>query len=287
MWQPGGERVVVVVEVLCQEEVAVGVILVGAYLELCRLHSALRGDGLGLGVLLRDEAGDGQLAELELGLHAEEGRTAAYEARPGGHAYVAGLYVLDYFVFLPLVGELEVLGVEVERGVGVVGHVELHLVAHRGVDVGLDFLVEVEESLAAVAQREGGIVGLVALYAERELRRTGGGETHAAGAEHLVQRAQGEVHVQDVEGLLLLLLVALGVAPAEVTVHLLAVDHGVVLLRGHEVRGHNLAVADLCADYVHAEPRVVFGGGLDVLGRLEVRGVFLAGIVLVIARYGG
>ena len=118
------------VEELTEEEVAVSVVIVSFYRKLGRLDSALSVDRLALGVLLRDKSGKGQFAELQLGLHTEQSRTASYQARPGSHAYVTGFNALDDFVLLALVCEFQVFRIEIESGVRIVGHVELHLIAH-------------------------------------------------------------------------------------------------------------------------------------------------------------
>ena len=230
------EVVVVVVEVLGQEEVAVLVVLVGVDLELGGLGAAAGVDGLALGVLLRNQRRGGEFAELELALDAEQGRRAAYQRRPGGHRHVAGLDVLDDVVLFAFVAEFEVLGVEVEGGVGVVGHVELEPVAHAGADGGLDFLVEVEVGLALRLQRQAGVLGLVALDAHCQLHRALGAQLHAAGTEDFLQGAEGEVHVEDVEGLLfLLVLKGLHVALLVVLLHRAAQLPVVVLgLAEHE-----------------------------------------------------
>ena len=69
--------------------------------------------------------------------------------RSGGHADVARLNALDYLILLTLIIKFQILGVEVKGRVGVVGHVELHLVAHRGGNRSLYLLVKVEECLSS------------------------------------------------------------------------------------------------------------------------------------------
>lgn len=181
------EVVVVVAEILGQKEVAVLVILVGAYLEVGCLGTPFRAYALRFAVLLRHEAGHRQFAELKLGLDAEKRRRAAYERRSCRHADITGFDGLDDVVFFPLVGQLEVFRVEVEGGVGVVGHVEFHAVADAGVDGGLDFLVEVEECLAARGHRQRGIVGLVRRYPHLDLHVALGLQLNASGAEYLLE----------------------------------------------------------------------------------------------------
>ena len=137
MRQTCGEPVVIVVEILRQEKVPVGVVIIALHLELGALHAALCADCFGLGVLLRHQSGQGQIAELELALDTEQRRTSADQTRSGGHADVADFEILDYLVLLSFIRQFQVLGIEIERSVGVVSHVELQFVAHRRVDGGL------------------------------------------------------------------------------------------------------------------------------------------------------
>ena len=266
---------------------AVGVVLVGLHAEGRGLHAAGGADGLGFGVLLAEQGGEGELAELELCLDAEQRGGAPDEGRAGGHGHVAGLEGLDDLVLLAFVRELEVLAVEIEGGVGVVGHVELHLVAYGGRDVGLYLLVEVEVCLAARGEGEGGIVGLVGLDSHAELHAALRGEADSAGAEDFLQRAQGEVHVEDVERLLVLFLEGLGVALPEVLHHALPEAEPVVVARGelHGRDGH--LVADACVEVVHARGGVVYHLVVHVLGVAEVGGVLSADEGLVALRECG
>ncbi len=99
------------------------------------------------------------------------------------------------------------------------------LVADRSIDGGLDFLIEVKICLSAVLQRKSRIVGLVALGIPAEscidpcvCRRT------PPGPEHFLKRAEREIHVgEDIEGLLILLLVAVGVTFLKISEHVLRI----------------------------------------------------------------
>ena len=136
-----------------QEEVSILIILVGGDGKIGGLCTAFGIYGLCLRILLRNKRRSREFTKLQLGFDTEKRCAASYERRTGGHAHITRLYVLYYFVFFAFVGELQVLIVEVEGGAGVVAHVELHLVAYRGVDVGLYLLIEVEIGLAACSER--------------------------------------------------------------------------------------------------------------------------------------
>ena len=165
----GGEIIVIIVEELRQEIMAVGIIIVDLDIIFGALHATLCADGLGLRVLLRHESGESQFAELQFSLHAEESRTAADQARSGGHADITGLDILDDFILLAFILEFKVLRVKREGSVGVIAHIELHLIADGGIDSGLYLLVEVEIGLASIALGESRVVGEIALDAHREL----------------------------------------------------------------------------------------------------------------------
>ena len=163
MRQLVAEPVVILVEILGKEEMTVGIVVVGLDVEFRALHTSLGGNSLRFRVLLRHQTSKVELAELQLCLETEQCGSAADQTRPGGHADITGLQVLDNLILLTLIVEFKILGIERECGVGVVVHVELQLVADRSIDGGLDFLIEVKICLSAVLQRKRRIVGLVAL----------------------------------------------------------------------------------------------------------------------------
>ena len=103
MWQLRSETVVILIKILGEEEMAVGIVVVGLYAELCRLHTALGRNCFRLGILLRDKSGQREFAELQFRFHTEKGRSSLYQARTGGHADVTGVDAFDDFVFLSFV----------------------------------------------------------------------------------------------------------------------------------------------------------------------------------------
>ena len=76
VWQPRGELIVVIAEILRQKVVAVGIILIGIERECRSLHSAAGVDRTGFGILLRHESRGCQPAELQRRLDAEQSRGA-------------------------------------------------------------------------------------------------------------------------------------------------------------------------------------------------------------------
>ena len=95
--------VIVVVEILRQEEVPVLLVLVGPYLKLMAAGAALHLHVLGARLLLAQHGVHSQLAELQLGVEAEELLAALYQRRVQRKRDVGGLEELQYVVLLAFV----------------------------------------------------------------------------------------------------------------------------------------------------------------------------------------
>ena len=111
------------------------------------------------------------------------------------------------------------MGVEVERSVGVVVEVHVHLVAHTSVDVDVYLLVKVHGRGLAVAYWKRRIVDVLHRSSKLQLGCTLCTYAHTAGTEYLLSRTQVEVHVAEVELLLALSLIYLVVLLAEEVAH--------------------------------------------------------------------
>ena len=278
--QPGHPRVILVAEVLGEEEVAV--LVVGRCLDFINLggDAALGADGLGRRLLFGQQGRDVEFAELEARLDAEEGRSARDERVAGRHRHIAGLEILDDVILLTAECQFEFVGIEVERGFGIVVEVKTHLGAHLGIHVELDVLFEIHRELVAGAFRERGIVNLVAFHAQRDGGRALGLDAQAALAEDFFGRTQRELHVEEVEfaagaPFLLGLLVGFAVEFAEIggtyrafgIIHILRTRHGDAVVQ--------ILVADAGVDHVAVVDGVVFYLLLEIGGRFEVDGVAL------------
>ena len=278
--QFGGKLVVVVPEEVSQEKVTVFVVGIGPNLERCGLGSTAGIDGLRLGLLLRDKGRGGELAELHGGLDTEQGRAASYERRPGGHAHVTGLDVLDNFVLLALVLQFEVLGVEVESGIGIVVHVERHLVAHLGRDRSLYLFVKVEIGFLTGAHRQGRVVELVVFQPHVQLDGALGSELHATGTKDLFERPEREVHIEEVELRFVFLGKILGIALPVILLHRLAQRIVVVLFgREHEGRSH-IDTGHPGMNHVTVGLGVILHLGFEVRGVLQVDRSLLVDFVI-------
>ena len=152
---------------------AVFFILVGTDLEFLRGGTALHAHVLGAGLFLRHDGVDGQFAELELGVDAEQLLTAVDEGGVEGEGDVGGLEELQDVVFLAFVFEFYLV-FEVEGGLGVPVDVEVEEVSNFCVEVDLDVLVEVEGGDTAAVCVDIVVVAVVVDYLEGEVGTAGG-----------------------------------------------------------------------------------------------------------------
>ena len=269
-------------EVLCEEEVAVLFVVGCVYLERCELLAALRRHRLRRRLLLRGYELQLELAELQVGAQTEERGSSAHERRVGGERHVARLDELHNLVLLAVVLQLEALRVEVERSIGVVVEVHVHLVAHTSVQTHVYLLVEVHRGGLAVAHGQRRVVDALHRGTELQLGSTLRLDAHTARTEYLLSRSEVEVHVGEVELLLALSLVYLVVLLAEELVHHAALAPLAILLLRHHERGVDVRVGYLRADDVAVERVVVHHVLLQVVGTLQVGSI----LVEVVERYG-
>ena len=252
------------------------------YLERCELLAALRRHRLRRRLLLRGYELQLELAKLQVGAQTEERGSSAHERRVGGERHVASLDELHNLVLLAVVLQLETLRVEVERSVGVVVEVHVHLVAHTTVQTNVYLLVEVHRGGLAVAHGQRRVVDALHRGAELQLGSTLRLDAHTARSEYLLSRSEVEVHVGEVELLLALSLIYLVVLLAEELVHHASLAPLAILLLRHHKRGVDVRVGYLRADDVAVERVVVHHVLLQVVGTLQVGGI----LVEVVERYG-
>ena len=262
-------------EELSKEEVAVLLIVVGTYLERCELLASLRRYARSRRLLLRSYKLQFQSAELQVGTQSEQRRGSLHQRRVGGERHVASLNELNNLVFLALILQLHVLGVEVERSVGVVVEVHVHLVAHTSVDVDIYLLIKVHGRGLAVADGKRRIVDVLHRGSELQLGCTLCTYAHTAGTEYLLSRTQVEVHVAEVELLLAFGLIYLVVLLAEEVAHKLALAPLHILLSGHHHGSSNVRSANLLTDYILAKRVVVLHLLLHIVGALQVGGALM------------
>ena len=184
---------------MCQPEVAVFLVFHSRDLVVRRLRAALAADALRGALLLADYGLQLQFAELHIGAQTEEAADAVNQVAVRGHRDITRLHQLDDLVLLAVVFQFQLLGIEIEGGIGVVVDVHVDLVAHLTRHAEVDFLVEVEaEGLPAVGSQRGVLHVLVGA-ADLQLCRALGLDLHAARSEDLLGRSQAELDVGEVE----------------------------------------------------------------------------------------
>ena len=182
-----------------QEEVTVLIILVHLDLERRCLHATFRLHRLRLRFLLGKQGVDTQLAELQVGLHTEQGGTSVDQGVAGGHADVTGLQRLDDLILLTRIGQFQLLGIEIKRGLGVVVHIEVDLRSDRGLHIQLDTLVEIKIGPFPRALRQRRVVILVRLQSHRDLGRSLRTHPDTSRTEQTIRRADIKLHIGQVK----------------------------------------------------------------------------------------
>ena len=258
-----------------EEEVAVLLVVRYVHLEGSHLRAALSRNALRRRFLLRHHRLQLQLSELQVGAYTEQARCSPHQRRVGGERHVAAFHQLDDLVFLAVVFQFHVLGVVVERGIGVVVQVHVHLVAHLSVDAQVNLLVEVHRRGLAVADRQRRIVHILHRGTQLQLSRSLRLHAHTARTEYFLGRPQVEVHIGEVELLLALGLVNLVVLLAEEIAAQLSVAPFPELLGGHQHRRAQIAATHLRADEITSQRVVILHLLLDVLGHNQVGGITL------------
>ena len=259
-----------VTEEMGEEEMSVLVVTVAGDVEPRHLRAALAADGLRLAVLLADQGLDAELAELQVGLDTEQRLAAADKRRRQVHRHITCLDRLDDVILLAFVVQFEVLLVERERGLGVVTHVEVQLLAYLALDAGLDLLVEIEDVIVSRPHGKRRVRDILVLETEKQLGASLHLELHTARTEHFVRRTDVEFHVGDVElGLVVMLYFSDLLLP--VPVHHLTLRVVVVFVLREHVRRCDVGLADAGVNDISACLRLIFNGGGDVVRVLQVK----------------
>ena len=262
--------VVVLAEVLRKEEVAVLLVVGDIHLEGGGLYTTLRRDALRRRLLLREHRLQLQFAELHIRPDTKEARCALHQGVVRGERHVTRLNQFNDLVFLAFVFQFQVLGVEVERGVGVVVQVHVQLVAHLAVHAQVDLLVEVEGGGLTVTDGQRGVVDTLQVRADLQFGRSLCLDAHTAGAKDLLGRSQVEVHVGKRELVLARRLHILRVLLAEELTQGPLLRPLRVLLGCHQHRRVQVGVADLRTHIVHVRRVVVLHRLTDIVRPFQV-----------------
>ena len=143
IWQFLHVFIVIVAEEVCEEEVAVLVIIVDIYLKIHQLSTALRIYMLSFTLLLRYYCHDIQFAELKFRFQSEKCAASFNKCGIEGETDVTYIYRFYYLVFIAVVVEFQQLLVEIKGGFGVVVHRKAYFLTYFGVYIELYLFVEI------------------------------------------------------------------------------------------------------------------------------------------------
>ena len=271
---------------MCEEEVAVFIVVVSLDVEGCELASALRAHTHRTRFLLAYHGLQVEFSKLQVRTDTEQGGGTRHERVVGWKRDVTCFNQFHDFVLLALVLQFQVLRVEVEGRIRVVVDVEVHLVAHLRVHREVDFLVEVETRHLAVALRQRWVVSELVVVAEFQFCRTLRLDLHATRTEYLFRWTQVEVHVREVELLLSLSYEERVIALTEIGLHALTLRPFQVLFRCHQVRCRKEVVAQFRTHAEHAQLLVPFAHfWLQVLGVCQVERIVFGTVAVRVVRF--
>ena len=246
------------------------VVTVARHFEVGHLRTALAAHRLTLRVLLTYQRLHFQFPELQIGLHAEQRLTTSNQARVQVHRYITRLNTLDNVILFALVRQFQVLLVERERCLRVVRQVEIQLIAHLTVHAHLYLLIEIEDVVITSTLRKARIFNVLVLKSEEQFRRPLHLQLHPARSEYLVRRTDVELHIGDVE-LLLVVVLHLAYLLLPVLVHRLLLAVRRILLRRHQVRRRDIHIANLRVNHIVARVRLILHLRLHIRGVAQVQ----------------
>ena len=153
-------HVVLVDEVLRQEVVSVGLVVVGADVELLGLRATLDLNFTPLAFLLAEHRGVVESSPLRFQLDPEQALGAHNQTAVERHVDVPRLDVLQDVVLLPLEADVHLV-LKIEQRLRVELGPQLNLVADASADVQLNTLIEVHGARPALTLRNPGVLGVV------------------------------------------------------------------------------------------------------------------------------
>ena len=149
--------VVILVEVLTQEEVSVGLVLINSDFEFLGTSTALHINSAGLTLLFGKYSSNGGFSESSLRLNPEEALGPRNERGVQGQTNISDFESLDDFIFIPGVLEFHLV-FEAEGGLGIVVRCDAQFVSDGTGDVHLDALVKIEASGTAISFGKSGVI---------------------------------------------------------------------------------------------------------------------------------
>ena len=163
--------VITVPEILTEEVVPVGFVIVRSDVKFLGLCAPLNLDFLALTLLLAEYRGVVHLAPLGLELRTKQRLTALDQRALQRHADVARLDVFQDVILFSLEADVHLV-LEVKRGLRIVVGSEVDLVANVAIDGQLNALVKIKSGDGPVALRQTGVLGPAVTDTEIQFGRT-------------------------------------------------------------------------------------------------------------------
>ena len=259
-------HVILINEVLRQEVVAVGLVVVGTDVKLLGLGTTFDLDFTTLPFLLAENRGVVEASPLRLQLDPEQALRADNQTAVERHVDVACLNVLQDVVLLPLEADVHLV-LKIEQRLRVELGAQLNLVANASTDVQLDALVKIHGPRPALALWNPRVLGVVPGITQRDF----GGPLRldfdfVAAKNHLEQLAVDfELGGKSFVGRVLLFL---ELVPEFAQVALDVVVQ-IFVQREHARRPKQQRVANGLLHFVHPSSGVVHDAVVEVAGPLQ------------------
>ena len=163
--------VVLIEEVLREEIVPVGFVVVSTDVELLRLGAAFNFDLLALAFLLGENGRVVQTSPLGLQLDTEQTLAPRNQGSREGHGNVPRLEIFQDVILFPLEANVHLV-LKIEERFRIVIRSQVNFVANLSTDVELDALVKIKRRDAALAFGNPRVLGVGNVDTKREFRRT-------------------------------------------------------------------------------------------------------------------
>ena len=213
-----------------------------------------------------------QLTKLHVCTDTKQTAGSPHQRVIGREGDITSLHKLDNLVLLTLIVQLEVLGIEIESGIGIVVQAHINFIAYLTCHVQIDFFVKVNSLRLTVSFRQRGVIDVLEIGTKLKFCCSLSLDANTTRTKDLFCRTQVEVHIGEVELLLTLGSHVLNILLTEELVELALFTPAAILVRGHQHRSVEIAVANLGAYQIHTCRVIVFRLLFDVLRKMQVDG---------------
>ena len=160
---------------------------------------------------------------------------------------IACLNEFDDLIFLSLITQLDILGIEVESGIGVVVEVHIQLIAYLSRHIEIYLLVKVNGFCSTIAYWQRRIVDILDIATQFQFCRSHHLDAHTTGTKYLVGRTEIKMHVGKIKLVLPFGCHIFGILLAKEGAHPSFERPLVILIRGHQQGSSQIASSHLLA----------------------------------------